>query len=474
MSAWTLACLWIALGAQFDVRTLPVGNKDARIVLAHVNGGTAGDVLAIQGSTLTVYSGNTLQPSPTLTLEEGVSVFDVADIDGDGRGEVIAICGDRIQQYVFAGEGQEAAPPKDLFSAHTLLSALEKEPWPHVIVLPKDGRMLLALPLEKSMELRGLDGLLVDSFPTVEESLDKSHFRGSMEQDTIEPSEISAPGALEQGIWQFLRAGVELPDYAKPDTMVSWSQYRYWSWDDLNKPEEWAWFPLKTARTPAPRVLCARAGESGRARLLNVERTLDQETAIRICSAPATEKTVPGSEESPFGRERRYRGNILFPDEDLPDFNRDGLTDLVLWRAEMPGLSADSLTRVVAGAAWKIDVVMHLFSTGKNAYEPIPAANVACFVPITRFLPGIRQSPLSECVMRDFDGDGRTDFGCATARDSYSVWLYKDSGFSEKADFTQSCRDKVQVAFRFDLIGNGRTAIGLQAEKELYVLRFLD
>lgn len=472
MSACALACLWIALGARFDVQTLALGGKDARIVLAHVNAGAGGDVLAIRGSTLTVYSGNTLQPSPPLTLEEGVSVFDVADLDGDCWGEVIAICGDRIQQYEFAEEGGKATPPKDLFSLRTLLSGAEKKPWPHAIAVPKDGRMLLALPLERSMELRGLDGSLVETFSAIEEPSDEDA-RNSMWQNTVEPSEIAAPGALEQSIWQFLRSDVGLPGDMKPETVSSWSQYRYWGWDDLQKPEQWAWFPLKTARAPAPRVLCARA-ESGHARLLNVEQTFDQETAIRICATPAGEKAIPGGKDSPFGRERRYRGNILFPAEDLPDFNRDGFTDLLLWRAAMPGLSTDSLTRAVAGGAWKIDVVMHLFSPEKNAYEPIPAANIACFVPITRFLPGVRESPLSDCAMCDFDGDGRTDFACSTARDSYSIWLYKDSGFSEKADFTQSCQGEVHVAFRADLTGRGRTVIGLRTEKELYVLRVLD
>jgi hypothetical protein len=182
-----------------------------------------------------------------------------------------------------------------------------------------------------------------------------------------------------------------------------------------------------------------------------------------------------GADESPprqvkVGPERRYPGRLILPDADLPDFNGDGYVDLLLWSTPEPGTSLDALTKVVAVATWPLRITAHLFSPDKGRYEPKVAGHTFCRLPVPWFLTFESGTPLRNCVLADFDGDGRTDCAWSTTPDSFSIWLYKD-GLRAKPDFHSAFPEAIsRVEFQADLDGQGRTAVGLRGSSNLYLI----
>ncbi len=473
MSVWTLTLVLAALRAGFEMHTLPlVGGLEDWVMMASMAPGAAASLLVQQGNTLTPYSGSAVQPGSPIVLEEGVSCFDVADLDADGVSEVVAIRGEQIQRYPFPAQGAPAAPPTTLFTLRTVLASLGKRPLPFVMAHSREGRMLLALPVDSGIELRALDGTLVGTIPlkiaTGEDKENNSRFAVY----SIAPSVLAAPDALENEVWQHLAPALDLPDAPAAGAVAAWSSYM--GWGDQAQPEKWSWFPLRTNRSPALRVLCAR--------------TSAEESCLRISSAlPKQPLTLEGPEAN-TGPRLRYPGALLFPTHarvELPDFNGDGFTDIAQWRAADLGVSTDAITRAIAGGAWKVDVTVHFFAPEKNRHNPAPAARLGCLVPISRFvsLGGERDlvseqgralgggSPLWNYAFGDCDGDGHSDFACSTANNTYSVWLWKDKGFSERADTVQTLPGPAALEFCASLDGAGRTAIALRTEHALHVLR---
>ena len=468
MTACVLALLWTCLGARFDVQGIQIDRDEARVFFAQVNAGPAADVFVLNGSTLTAYSGATAQPFPSLALLEGTSGFDVVDVDGDGRSEIIGICGDRILQYVIPAEGPATAP-KELFSLHTELSAPEKAPYPYVLAAPREGRMLLALPCQNAIELRTLDGSLVASYPIGPQAASKILYGAAFAAHTVDPPERGRPDAIEQFVRRWVEFVPELPDdLAHPSDVKSVTPQRHDPWAAVQaageEPGKWPWFPLMTSSPGGPRQV-----------LFALMKPTYQETKIRIRDFKTGQPDSP-DKDATISSERHYPGAALVLEEDLPDFNHDGFTDLVLWKSPLPGMSTDSLTRALTGGTWKADLTFHLFSPGKNRYDPVPVSSIGCFVPVTRFLRGnYYVAPIEHCVLRDLDGDGRTDFACSTAQNAYSVWLYTDKGFPEKPDYDRSFPGPIRdIEFRADLEGKGRTAIGLRTDKALYILRVME
>lgn len=224
-------------------------------------------------------------------------------------------------------------------------------------------------------------------------------------------------------------------------------------------PASWPWFPLRTDGARSRRVIYALAPPDSRNTIIRIQEFEQEPASIAERNAR-------------LGPERWYPGALVLPGDGLPDFNKDGYTDLVLWRSPEPGTSVDSLTRILMQGIWPVDLTTHLFSVEKRRYEPVPSARVKCNAPVLWFLTSGSGVPLRHCVLRDFDGDGRTDLGCSTAPGIYSVWLYGKRGFGADPDHTQVVAGPlVAIDFCGDLETRGRTSLALRTEKALYVLR---
>jgi hypothetical protein len=74
-------------------------------------------------------------------------------------------------------------------------------------------------------------------------------------------------------------------------------------------------------------------------------------------------------------------------------------------------------------------------------------------------------------VLRDFDGDGRTDLGCSTTQDEWSAWLFGENGFSGRPDFSTRFDEPIErVEFRTALDGGASAAVGLRTRSRLHIL----
>ncbi|MCX5758457.1 MAG: VCBS repeat-containing protein [Candidatus Hydrogenedentes bacterium] len=427
--------LMLCLSALFDVKTIPLHTPDSHVFLAHADRDSQADVFVLEKGAITVFS-SLLDNVRTIPLPDGTTAVDVADLDNDGQTELVVVCGDRILSIRL--DAEETPTPHDLFSLHTQLAEQESgspsssaTPYPFVLTVLRDGKTLLALPCEETFELRTPDGAW-----------------------TSEPARLRARDGIEGGVSRTVAFEPDLPDelegapvHARSFRRGTPSQTRDAA---LLGQESWPWFPLTLDGRGNMRVLYALAASDF------------WDTVVRIQGYAGKSVTSP---------ERRYPGRLVALEEDLPDFNHDGYADLLLWSTPDPGMSVGAATRVIAAGTWPVSLSAHLFSPEKGRYEPAAASRVTCAVPIAWFLTPEESGPVRHCVLRDFDGDGRTDLACATAPNRFVVWRYTESGFSPSPDFERSFPEPIaEAAFKADLAGNGKTSLGLRTEHALYVL----
>lgn len=458
----TMLAAAFCLGALFDVQSIPLDHPNTRTFLAQADADSTADVFVLAGHTLIAYSSAESNAPLVVQLADNTSVFDVADIDGDRRNEVIAVCGERIVRYALAPANQ-VSPPQDLFSLHTQLSVAVPEPSPFVLVLQHDGKPVIALPCENTFELRSPEGTLLVSYPIGEDAMRRVSYGSPFLVSPSYPPHIGKLDALEFAVSRSMEFVPELPADLAPVEIThtarrrgTWSQTR----DAIDQEEDaWPWFPLQPEGPSDRRALYAFAPPDYRTTAIRIREFKSPYAAVR-------------NKDLHVGPERRYPGNLIALEGDLPDFNHDGWIDLLLWSAPEPGMSVDAITRAITSSAWPVRLTTHLFVPEENRFAPTPSAHFECTIPILWFLTPDLAGPLRNIVLRDFNGDGRTDLGCCVAPNRFCVWLYGENGFNAEPDFAQTFPDAITgVDFRACLDGQGRTSLGLRASRTLYVLR---
>ena len=461
MTLAAIAMLCISTAAVFDVQAVPLGNPQALAFFAHADADATADLFVLSGNALNAYPSARRGSQVTVKLLEGTSAIDVADIDGDGQNEVVGICGERILCYPIPREGKATAP-RELFRLVTQLSGQAPEPCLHVMVVKRGDLILLALPCENTFELRGVDGELVQSYPIGPDAPQRVSFGNPFSCCTVHPPQIGRPGSLEMRVSRVLEFEPELPADLLPVEIQGPRRRRgtpSQARDAVDLDDaSWPWFPLKTQGPASDRALYALARPDFRNTLIR----------IRECRPGGSDTDRKSARTGP---KRMYPGAIVLVNGDLPDFNNDGYVDLILWKTPEPAASVDSITRVLMEGSWPVELTTHLFSHEKGRYEPLASGCVKCNVPVVWFLTMESDVPLRHWILSDFNGDGRTDLGCSTAPDRFSVWLYRERGFAARPDYTQRFPGPlVALDFHGDLDGSGRTSLALRTKHALYLL----
>ena len=457
--------LAVAGSPVFEVTAVPLPDAEARCFLAPADADGVADVFVLDGLALSVYSPAPGAAPRTALLDEGTSAFDVADLEGDGQTELIAVCGCSIVQYRLAGEvagadAERASGKRTLFELETLLSGASGGPFPYVMAIEREGETVLALPCEHGLELRLPDGTLSAAYPIADEAVHPVSYGEPFCASSNVGTSIGAPSALEGRVSRYIEFEPAWPEDLQP--LVAEPYHRTDDWarrQGTPYEREWYWFPLRTDALPGRRVLYAPARPGYR------------DTLVWLWQ-PTSNGADPTLQDAPAGPKKRYPGILIDLEEDPADFNGDGYADLLFWQAPKPPMSVDGLTRAVLGRNWPLEITVHLFSTDKDRYEPKPAAHVETLIPVTWFLTEPWEAPMRHVVLRDFNGDGRTDLGCCNEPERFQVWLFSEQGFAANPDFSQTFPEPItDVEFKADLDATGRTSIGLRTEKALYVLR---
>lgn len=463
MTLGVLAVTWCAgAAALFDAFTVDLQDSRARVFLAKADADDTADIFVLTGRYLTAYStARGGEACCHVAFEEGTSAFDVADLDGDGQNEIVAVCGDRLVKYDLE---MEPNAPTVLFEHHTLLSDAASDPYPHVVVVEHDAKAYLALPLEDFVELRSPDGTFESRY-TIKDASDQDLF-----VLVARASRLGPPDAIEISLSRKIDLSQGLPEELGSPEPIALRHRRYQRADAAYRAarneeyEDWPWFPLKTDWGVGTRVLFAKP---------KFDRTL-----IRIYEGPPnavwTRAEWYSGEGVKVSPAKQYPGGIVVTPEDLPDFNGDGYVDLVLCSAPEPKLSVGSVTRVITGGSWPLHVTVHLFSPEENRYEAKPFGKVSSRVPPVWFLVTEQGVPIRNCVLRDFNGDGLSDCGWSVAENEFDVWLCNDAnGFAEKPDWTYTFPEEgVAREFAAPLSADGKqvgTSVAFRGEKKLYV-----
>jgi hypothetical protein len=465
MTGHAFAALCLTLTALFEVDVIPLENPSARIFPAPLVQGEDAALAVLDGHRLSLYSPSFETSSAHVTLEPGTSAFDIADVDGDGRSEVTAVCGPRILVHSLPPKGTSAT--RELFTAQTLLADPLAGPFPHVIVVPVGKEIALALPHAESLKMYRADGTLLIEIPLAPRGPNTASYGSPFLAWPVDPPQTGGEQAIETRLSVVREFHVSPPEELRglfppesPGLNDVEQSFRRGTPTQMreagaNEPENWPWFPLRTRRDGTERALYALAGPDHRS------------TLIRIREAHEAAK----NQGIKIGPARKYPGTLVLLPERLPDFNGDGYTDLLLWSAPDPGSSLDSLSRALVGGDWPLRIRIHLFSPLKNRYEPACSGVLSLRIPLAWFLVKNAGLPLRNCVLEDFNGDGKTDLACSVSPKRFSVWLYAD-GLAAKPDFTQEFRESVSsVDLREDLSGAGRTSLVLRGSKSLYFLR---
>jgi len=443
--------LGFCFGAIFELHSIPLetpapgeGAAPALTFFADADSDDVADLFILEGTKLTVVSRD--GKIHETVLPHGVSVFDVADIDGDGAAEVIAVQRRAIFRIPLALQGA-AVEANRLFDADSLYVRAYNGPMPSVLVTEQHagGEKQIALPTLSGVEYRSLDGSIVNEVPYESSTTEFQSVSNPVDPD-LAASELSIHyyaetvltlGSVPSEI-PLPQRGFGAPVPEREDT----------------DPLDWPWFVVKQTESRNTRAYWMVDG------MLN--------TIIRIADVPTTKD---GAATSPIvpGPERRYAGANVIGGDAPADFNGDGFADILLFNTPRPGISVDSLLRAVTGRNWPVTLVVHLYSPDKGRYEPAAATSLEFRIPVTWFLS--EYGPLRHPVMADFNGDGKTDLGMCTEEDEFGVWLYND-GFNATPDEKHSFPENIiSIEHVGGIAANDRrSSIVLRGDTRVYAL----
>lgn len=460
LSLLVLAAALASIAPSFTVRKLPIRDSGASAFIAHGDADSVADVFVLEGNSLTLYPSGAGRPPYTLVLPAGTSAIDVADIDGDGQNDLVAVTDGQIRRYALAASENQGTPEL-LLLIETRFADPEAAPYPCVLVVPYEGSLVLALPVDNALELWDFQGERVAIFPIAPETLEDTAYRSPFAAWGIDPPRAGPPGSLEFRITSTISATPQLPGQLLPGAAPGLpfrpgtpTQAR----DAASlRAVAWPWFPLRSRGRQDERILYSLAGPDFTDTIIRIRRPEDRRSRL-------------GKDAFYISPKRRYPGVIIAPRDQLPDFNADGFTDLLLWKAPRPGASIDSLTMAMHGGTWPVQLTTHLFSPDRGLYEARPAGHIQCRVPVHWFISKEHGAPLRNLVQSDFDGDGRMDIGFTTDSKTFALWLWRGK-FTKDPDFTASFSEVLEgVEMVVDLEGQGRTTVILRSSKAFYLL----
>lgn len=462
MSALLAALGLMASGALLQVQLLPWTPDKSACFTADANLDGRAEICILQEQRLHIYGRRGTTPLHSVSLPPRTTAIDIVDIGHDKVADLIALCEERVLRYTLSGG--TAGEPETLFSQPSQFSRADGYPFPTVLIVEREGVQLIALPTEESLEVHSLDGKLVNSYPIGVNAPYHVSIGKPFSYWVNQHAQSGPADALEFRVNSLASYKPLMPDGAFPIDVSTPATQRLGlgrqQWDaDAHNPDSWPWFSI------------ARS-EDGTIRALYRQSNSDPDTTVirvRTLSISQGDATAGGDVVGP---PRNYPGTLILQQDALPDFNGDGFTDLVLWKSPRPTLSADALARAATSKTWPLNITTHLYLADKKRFAPKPGTLINLQVPVTWLLSASSQGPLPAVVLRDFNGDGKTDFASLTSEDVMSVWQGRETGLDPEPVFQEQFPARVdEVMFESDLDGQGTTSIAVRCGNQLAVLR---
>jgi hypothetical protein len=448
--------LLAASAGVFDMVSIPLEHPDAQVFPVAADNDSTGEIAVLAGHELRIYGIENGSLRCSITLPRGCSAFDIFDADDDGTAEVLAIQSDRV---LLIELDAPQSSPRELFRAGHVFDPSGAYPTPHILATRRNGTWLVAIPRESSLELRTLEGDLVENIPQNGEEQHAVLFERPFVARTAYPNLVAPAGAIEMHIDQ-----VVVHDTLSPPPRDARNASRSTGFVHRRPADEseyrlWPWFSLTADDRARDRVLYTLTEPGYEDTLIRIEQP--------ATTPPAGDKT--GNQVSPA---RRYRGSLIPPWQTLPDFNGDGYTDLLLWTAPQPGRSMQAVTRALTSRSWPLELRVHYFDPDKKHYNPQNIGTIDTRVPIGWFLQPQTGTPLSLPLFGDFNGDGRTDIAFATDVNEFSAWTATGEGFPAQPSFRHAFPENLDtLVTRADLDGTGRIGAVLRGDRHVFVLK---
>ncbi len=454
-----LLMLCLSAGPAFEVHTIPLPHPGVRCFLAQTGADGQADLFLLDGHSLHVYENAQLPRNGLIELPPGTTAVDVRDVDGDGAGDVLAVCGVRMLLYHLENLGDGTLKPRVLFELETQLSGMADAPFLHVMAVEREGRHLLALPTEDSFDVRALDGAVIEQHPIGSGAPQHAAFGYPFTAIPARPPTVGPPGSFEMRVMRLSAFKPQLPEGMLPvKTVAPFRRLGGARQGAGQTSADWPWFPLYVnGEATRDRVLYAGA-RSGN-------------TLVRVQRQPLGAE----SPEAPsrLGPERRYPGRVLLPKDVLPDFNADGFVDLLLWSSPEPSPTVSALTRAAVEGTWPVRLSTHLFLDKSSRFSPRPDGSVEVRVPLAWFWTMDGGGPVRHLVLQDLDGDGATDLACCTAPEVFSIWCFGEAGLPARPDFKHRFAEPIQeVVLQARLREPGPITAVLRGQQNLYVVEF--
>lgn len=419
-------------------------DADEFLVDADLDG--LGDIAVLNGYTLTVYPTSNRAEPLVLQLPHNARALDITPQPRTGKVAVLAACGSEIRLFTFGG-----VPDGQLLFEHQSYLSEGDRPYRTVMVFEREGESLFFLPSADAIELRTWSGEL-------RERIEPEPSSGAQRFEKIvgtayTDARIGGADAIE---FRVDRSVGNEPAFIEEQRRLaselentSSNMWQIVSGDPSTSAEVWPWFALQPGIENSPRVRCTL-------------RVNPSETHVRI------DTMLSGAGTGGIGPDRRYPGMVTRLNAELPDFNGDGYTDLLLWNTDRPSVSPATIARMTLQQDWPIRLTAHVFDPKTNRFTAKPFASLSVRATWDLLLRQTYGSPLVHTVVKDLNADGRTDVGFSVDDRTYLRWMMDESG--PRVDSFELDEPIERVSFDHPLDNTGRVTIGLRTQSALYVL----
>jgi hypothetical protein len=466
MSAWLAIAFFIAT-PFLEVRQFPAHERGASYFMAPLSREGAPGLFCLQGGNVHVYSLEEGGAPRIFVLPEGTTAVDAFDLNGDGAVEIIVIAGRRVMRMVVAAGSSPAgvpAEPQELFRASSQFAEAESQPFLHVLGVIWQGQRVLGIPDEESYTLYGARGEIVATWPIGSETRPQTAMGRPFAASVAAVSTMGPPGALEMRLRREIAIQPALPEalpIAPPVVIGKTTAPAAY----VNEGENYLYWPafgLATTETAT-----GQPEELRRAQVLHAfDMARGPRTVVRLQTPGRTGDSGAYRVEP----EMHYPGLRVGAEFSAPDFNRDGLADLLLWRDAGPVSATSRLSKSLVTGTRTIRMAAHSFDPKRRRFSPEPDSHFSVEVPAGWAAGGSHTPPLRHVLVADINGDGATDFAMATGEAAYAVWLYGEEGFGGAPDWHHTFSAPLEELLFHGKFGGNGEGFALRTRDYVYTL----